>query len=47
MIKFIYIVIVICITIFLLNWLRIDFNMAMAACQTKQNYETCVWNLQR
>ena len=47
MIKYIYIVIVICATIYLLNWLRTDTNKAMEACQQIHSYDTCAWDILR
>ena len=41
------IIVAICATIYLLNWLRTDANKSMEACQTKHSYETCAWNILR
>ena len=45
--KIIYILIVICATIYVLNWLRTDANKAMEACQQIRSYDTCAWNILR
>ena len=41
------IIVAICATIYVLNWLRTDANKAMEAGQTKHSYETCAWYILR
>lgn len=41
------ILVAICATLYLLNWVRIDTNRAMEACQQKHSYDTCARNLLR
>lgn len=41
------ILVAICAMIYLLNWLRIDTNKTMEACQQIHSYDTCAWNILR
>ena len=41
------IIVAICATIYLLNWLRTDANKAMEACQQTHSYNTCAWDILR
>ena len=41
------IIVAICATIYVLNWLRTDANKAMEACQQTRSYETCAWYILR
>ena len=41
------IIVAICATIYVLNWLRTDANKAMEACQKIHSYDTCAWNILR
>ena len=41
------IIVAICATIYVLNWLRNDANKAMEACQQTRSYETCAWDILR
>ena len=41
------IIVAICTTIYVLNWLRTDANKAMEACQQTRSYDTCAWNILR
>lgn len=45
--KILGIIIAICATIYLLNWVREDTNRAMEACQVNHSYDTCAWNILR
>ena len=41
------IIVAICATIYVLNWLRTDANKSMEACQETRSYETCAWDILR
>ena len=45
--KTVGIIVAICATIYVLNWLRTDANKAMEACQQIHSYETCAWDILR
>lgn len=45
--KILGIIIAICATVYLLNWVREDTNKAMEACQQIHSYDTCAYNILR
>ena len=41
------IIVAICATIYVLNWLRTDTNKSMEACQQTRSYDNCAWDILR